>query len=130
MITDADIVKLKSIFATKEDLKGFAAKKDLNRFATKDDLRRFATKEDLKRFATKDDLRRFATKKEVHILLRKELKKYATREEIKQWFDEAFEFMSEGFKRMDDAIAQLKTHDEIIGNHERRLDRLEDSTLS
>ncbi len=42
-----DIKLLKSVFATKDDLK---------RFATKDDLKRFATKDDLKRFATKDDL--------------------------------------------------------------------------
>ncbi|MHB8710543.1 MAG: hypothetical protein ACYC6X_03280 [Minisyncoccota bacterium] len=62
MITDTDITKLKGIFATKKDLKGFATKKDLNRFATKEDLKRFATKEDLKRFATKEDLKRFATK--------------------------------------------------------------------
>ncbi|MEK7141560.1 MAG: hypothetical protein AAB800_03390 [Patescibacteria group bacterium] len=39
MITDADVEKLKKVFATKDDLK---------RFATKDDLKRFATKEDFK----------------------------------------------------------------------------------
>ena len=47
MITDADITKLKGVFATKEDLKGFATKEDLKRFATKEDLKGFATKEDL-----------------------------------------------------------------------------------
>ena len=48
MITDRDIEKLKTVFATKEDLK---------QFATKDDLKRFATKEDLNRFVTKLELR-------------------------------------------------------------------------
>lgn len=38
MITDADITKLKGVFATKDDLKGFATKDDLGRFATKDAL--------------------------------------------------------------------------------------------
>ena len=47
MITDKDIQKLKTVFATKEDL---------NSFSTKDDLKNFATKDDLKNFATKDDL--------------------------------------------------------------------------
>jgi len=56
MITNADITKLKGVFATKDDLKRFATKDDLKRFATKDDLKRFATKDDLKRFATKSDL--------------------------------------------------------------------------
>lgn len=38
-ITDKDVIKLKGVFATKEDL---------NRFATKDDISRFATKDELK----------------------------------------------------------------------------------
>ncbi len=48
MITDADITKLKQVFATKDDLKQFATKDDLKQFATKDDLKQFATKDDLK----------------------------------------------------------------------------------
>lgn len=47
MITDDDIKKLKTFFASKDDLK---------KFATKDDLKKFATKEDLSGFATKYDL--------------------------------------------------------------------------
>lgn len=47
MITDADIKKMKKVFATKKDLKSFATKDDLKtlrsefigKFATKDDLR-------------------------------------------------------------------------------------------
>lgn len=38
MITDADIKKLKKVFATKDDLKRLATKDDLNRFATKEDF--------------------------------------------------------------------------------------------
>ena len=55
MLTDKDIQKLKTVFATKDDFKGFATKDDLKDFATKDDLKGFATKDDLKGFATKDD---------------------------------------------------------------------------
>jgi len=56
MISDNDIKKLKSVFATKNDLKNFATKDDLKNFATKDDLKNFATKDDLKNFATKSEL--------------------------------------------------------------------------
>jgi len=38
MITDADIVKLSKVFATKNDLDRFATNDDLKKFATKDDL--------------------------------------------------------------------------------------------
>ena len=38
-ITDTDIKKLKTIFATKDDLKRFATKDDLKNYPTKDDLR-------------------------------------------------------------------------------------------
>lgn len=48
MITDKDIEKLKTVFATKDDLKSFASKADLQSFATKADLRFYATKDDLK----------------------------------------------------------------------------------
>jgi hypothetical protein len=47
MITDADIKKLKAVFATKDDLMAMEQRFD----------RKFATKSDLKRFTTKDDLR-------------------------------------------------------------------------
>jgi len=55
MITDADIKKLKAVFATKNDLKAMEQRFD-RKFATKDDLKRFATKDDLKAFASKNDL--------------------------------------------------------------------------
>jgi alpha-N-acetylglucosamine transferase len=47
-----DIKLLKSIFATKADLKAFATKADLKKLATKT-----ATKADLKKLATKTDLK-------------------------------------------------------------------------
>lgn len=43
MITDQDISKLKTVFATKEDLRDFAKKEDLRVFATKKDLNGLAT---------------------------------------------------------------------------------------
>ena len=61
-ITNNDIIKLKSVFATKKDLQRFATKQDLEKFATKDDLKMYATKDDLKMHATKDDLKMYATK--------------------------------------------------------------------
>ena len=47
MLTDEDIIKLKSVFGTKEDFSKFATKEDLSRFATKEDLSSFATKNDI-----------------------------------------------------------------------------------
>ena len=38
MITDNDITKLKTVFATKDDLKKFALKEDLKGFALKEDF--------------------------------------------------------------------------------------------
>ena len=38
MITDADIEKLKKVFATKDDLNSFATKDDLKAYPTKVDL--------------------------------------------------------------------------------------------
>ena len=38
MITDNDIKKLKTVFATKEDLKAYTTKEDLRAYATKMDL--------------------------------------------------------------------------------------------
>ena len=55
----AELDKIRSEMATKEDLKAFATKEDLKAFATKEDLKPFATKEDLKQFATKEDFLEF-----------------------------------------------------------------------
>ncbi len=46
MITDADIRKLKKVFATKDDLLGMESRFN-RKFATKDDLKAFATKADI-----------------------------------------------------------------------------------
>ena len=53
MITDVDIEKLKQVFPTRDELKGFATKDDLNDMRNdlndmRNDLTRFATKDDLK----------------------------------------------------------------------------------
>ncbi len=58
MITNADIIKLKKVFATKEDLVAMEKRQD-EKFATKDDLTKFATKDDLKGYANKEDIIKF-----------------------------------------------------------------------
>ncbi len=104
MVTDHDIRKLKTIFATKEDL---------NRFATKEDLERFAMKEDIKRFATKDDLKGFVTKTEFHSAIH-----------------ELVALITDGFNRMDEMIATIKEQTKILHDHKRRLDRVEDKVFA
>lgn len=112
MITDADIKKLKTIFATKKDLERFATKKDLEKFATKKDLERFATKKGLDKLglvsATKKDLEKFLSRDEFITkfdALMYELK--AIREE----------FVVGSYRRRENTDA--------IENHERRLAKLE-----
>jgi hypothetical protein len=43
MITDADINKMKKVFATKDDLKKFVTKDESKKFATKEDLLNVST---------------------------------------------------------------------------------------
>ncbi|VVA43632.1 conserved hypothetical protein [Candidatus Roizmanbacteria bacterium] len=99
MITDADIKKMKAVFATKEDLKSIDAK-----MATKDDLTRFATKEDIDKFTTKKDIQNLT--------------------------NELVELITSGFDRTEKAIRMISDHDEIINEHERRLDRVEDKVFA
>jgi len=100
MLTNGDITKLKTIFATKEDLK---------RLATKEDLKDFPTKTDSKGFAMKNDLKGFATRK--------------GQEEI-----------IEGIKTIIEMIGKEKVRndeqDNILNNHERRFDKIEDKIFS
>ena len=65
MITDADIKKLKQVFATKDDLKSMEARQD-KKYATKDDLKSMEARQD-KKYATRDDLKRSLddTKKDI-----------------------------------------------------------------
>jgi|GEM_PF-1055294 len=141
MITDADIKKLKTVFATKDDMnemKGgisgikhnlnrFATKDDLKRFATKDDLNRFATKDDLKRFATKDDLNRFATKDDLH-----EMKEEIITEvideivgSIKPEILKIYELLGHSTEREDELQTEQKGQRVAIGDHEERIRLLE-----
>ena len=54
MITDEDVEKLKTVFATKDDLNAFATKDDLNAFATKNDFQEL--KHDFKEFREEFDV--------------------------------------------------------------------------
>jgi hypothetical protein len=108
MITDDDVKKLKTVFATKEDLAD--VKEDLNRFATKDDLKRFATKNDLRGFATKNDVE--AAKQEM-------LERYDEKSDrILEFLDSfAGEIKDHRMKEM----IHGQKHDDIAG----RLDKIE-----
>jgi len=110
MITDADINKLKTVFATKEDLKGFATKDDLKRFATKEDLQRFATKEDLKGFATKEDVQEIVNESTLGIV-----------EGVKTIID----MLGETNKKTEYNAQELQTVRMIQGDHEARIRKLE-----
>jgi len=118
MITDADINILKTVFATKEDLKGFATKDDLQKMESgiRHDM---ATKDDLKRFATKDDLKRFATKEDVQ-----EIVKEST-ESIVEGVRIIIDMLGETSKKTEHNTQELQTVRIIQGDHEARIRNLE-----
>ncbi|OGK63141.1 hypothetical protein A2334_05950 [Candidatus Roizmanbacteria bacterium RIFOXYB2_FULL_38_10] len=111
-MTDHDIHKLKSIFATKDDLKLFATKDDLKKFATKKDLEQFAKKDDLKGFATQENLKGFVTRIEFHDAIH-----------------ELVNLITDGFNRMDQMLESIKDQNDILHNHERGLDKIENKVF-
>lgn len=176
MITDADIGKLKRVFATKDDILKMETgiRRDM---ATKDDLlsmearmdKKFATKDDLneiktemrdtearmdKKYVSKDDLNRFATKEDLNELksemsamekrirrdmptrneLRLEISSlHAELQEVKNEIIETitgeilkiYGHMGEQDKHIDDIRATQRGHHITIGDHEKRLTRIE-----
>ncbi|MEK7522857.1 MAG: hypothetical protein AAB569_04705 [Patescibacteria group bacterium] len=82
MITDADIKKMKAVFATKEDLKAMD-----------------------KRIDSLSNSQRQNT-------------------------EDLIELITSGFDRTEKAIRMISDHDEIIENHERRLDKIEDKIFA
>ena len=82
MITDADIKKMKAVFATKEDLKAMD-----------------------KRIDSLSNSQRQNT-------------------------EDLIELITSGFDRTEKAIRMISDHDEIIENHERRLEKIEDKIFA
>jgi hypothetical protein len=115
MISDNDIKKLKTVFATKNDLKLFATKDDLKRFATKDDL------EELELRVAKS-----FEETQKHILALTEVvtnldKKFVTRDEFVTFEDH---ILGEIKKLFDENIVRSE-HRREIDDHERRITKLE-----
>lgn len=79
MITNADIKKMKAVFATKEELKALDSKIATN---------------------------------------------------FQNLTNELVELITSGFDRTEKAIRMISDHDEIIENHERRLDKIEDKIFA
>ena len=96
-ITNQDITKLKTIFATKDDLK---------RFATKDDL-----KNSLTNFVTKDDLSNAFN---------------AFREEIGSKLNSIIETLSDVMKELQDNRDERTIITHKVSDHEDRIQNLED----
>ena len=112
MITNADIKKMKAVFATKEDLKYFATKEDLKSFATKEDIKSFATKQDLKSFATKEDLKSMSNMFG---------SKFATKDDLINFKDS---ILSEIIKLREDMEVIIGYRD-LIEDHDKRIEKLE-----
>ena len=74
-------------------------------------------------FATKGELRSLKVK----MATKEDLKKYATKEDIQRSTDELVDLITVSFGRVDKAIERMEEHDDIINNHEHRLDKLEDN---
>ncbi len=74
------------------------------------------------------------TKKDIS-LIKEELKDtFSTKDELKQELqvvtDQLVELITDGFSRMDKALKKMSDHDNMLNNHERRLDHLEDKVFA
>jgi len=122
MITNKDIEKLKTVFATKEDLKRFATKEDL-------DIRlaKYATKEDL-------DIRlaKYATKKD----LDDNLKNHPNRTEMQQMgvdiistieklFNDNMERIDTRLSKIENKLTEILMWKPVLADHEARIQDIE-----
>lgn len=145
MITDQDIEKLKQVFATKEDINRFATIDDLDRFATKEDLDRFATKDDLieiktemrtmeKRIrhdmATKDDLYSMETRirRDMATDIEQALEKQTT--SLMTGINDILNLIAETSEGTKNNTKHFQSHQITLGDHERRLKKLESTTAT
>lgn len=116
MITDKDIEKLKTVFATKDDLKQFATKADL--IEIRNELASKASKEDLRIYATKADMNN-------------QFNSFAR--EVAQMLTDFAEAIDKRFDRLeqiiDEGTRHLNKHDRRIELHEDRITSLEVSVF-
>ena len=146
MITDTDITKLKTVFATKDDLQAMEARQD-KKYATKNELKgelkAMEARQD-KKYATKNELkdelkamearlnRKFVTKDDIRITVSQQLAV-----EKPEWIREITESVVHAlgdkidkmYVKLDSFIGDIKNKREIQelhdGDHTRINDRLE-----
>lgn len=120
---NAEIKHIKSVMATKDDLKNFAKKSDLKNFVKKTDLKNFATKDDLKNFATKDDLKNFATKDDIkNFATKDDSKNFATKDDLKNF---AIEYDLKNVATKKDLIDHMQVFTKLWQSGDVRITRLE-----
>ena len=108
MTTDNDLKNLrKEIKTVKKDvsdikkrMKNMATKDDIKNMATKDDLKNLVTKQEAKNFATKDDIKNLAS--DIGIVI----------------------------DMMGEVLEKSKEHTNILENHEKQLDRINDKLFA
>lgn len=112
MITDADIKKMKAVFATKEDLE-----KMKTVFATKEDLKLLSNKFETK-FSTKDELKALDSKMERGFV---EIIDY-----IGETRDNIVTQLSKQINDFRDEMRDINlSNQSILNNHEARISHLE-----
>ncbi len=55
---------------------------------------------------------------------------FVTKEDLQKSTDQLIELITDGFNRMDESLEKLNEHDDILSNHQRRLDQLENKILA
>lgn len=55
---------------------------------------------------------------------------FVTKKDLKGSIGELVELITSGFDRVEKTITKTNDHDEIIENHERRLDKIEDKVFA
>ncbi len=62
--------------------------------------------------------------------IRKMKSVFVTRKDFYKALDELTRLITGGFSRVDEAINELKEQSDILNDHERRLDRVEDKVFA
>jgi len=102
MITDADIKKMKAVFATKEDIKLLS-----NKFEAK--------------FATKDEMN------DGFINMDKKIDNLSDR--LQKNTEDLIELITTGFDSLEKSSSRINEYDSILDDHEKRIERIEEKAF-
>ena len=72
----------------------------------------------------------FTTKEDLKTLRGEFIGKFVTKDDLRESTSQLVELIMGGFDRIEKIVTRTNDHDEIIENHERRLDKIEDKVFA